>query len=134
MVGGSLQGTLSETTWTTWSAGQSDPFQVNRAAGGLYRLPNATALTPMILSDLSDEPILFESDGSATGLTWGDALVRFVSPTVGVVGDPGFVPPAFGDLDLLVVSEIPEPTTWFLMLTAFGGTWLVIRTRSIDRE
>ncbi len=119
IVGGSLLSPLSLTNWSTWSAGQDDPFHAAAYLGGLYQLPPATVSSRLLLSELSGLPILLAADGSDTGRVWGDAQVRWVSPQAGF--GSGYDPARFTDLDLLEVTVIPEPTSLALLGLALGA-------------
>ncbi|GEM_PF-4211636 len=125
VVGGSSAGPVSPSSWTTWSAGQDDPFRVGRYLGSKFMLPTGAVSSSMTLSDIVDLPILLEADGTDTGMTWGDARVRWVTPTAGFAGGTGFNPDVTAELDLLVVSKIPEPTT--LAVLGLFGAMLILR-------
>ena len=119
IVGGNLQGTLSSTDWVIFRAGQDDLFHVAPYLGDLYALPPATPGNRMSLSDLSQEPILLSEDDSPSGLLWGDALVRWVSPQGGF--GSGYDPVVTSDLDDLLVYQIPEPRLIGLLMGLLAG-------------
>lgn len=120
VIGGGLTSPLSQTEWTVFSAGQGDLFHVEDFLGNLYQTPAATPGNPLTLAAISQLPILLQADGSDTGMVWGDALVRWVTPHAGL--GSGFDPPRTTDLDDLRVFVIPEPATVFLL--GFAGILL----------
>lgn len=84
----------------------------------------------LLLSDLSQLPILLAADGSDTGRVWGDAQVRWASPQAGFSGGAGYDPALTTDLDLLEVTLIPEPST----LALLGLSLLALGSRSRLRK
>lgn len=128
VVGGNGKGPISTSTWTTFSAGQSDFFRVRPYLGDKFELPAGATNTFMTLSNIANLPVLLASDGSPSGMTWGDAQVRWVTPTAGYSGGSGYNPDVTAELDLLIVSKIPEPTT-LMVLSLFGGLLILRRFR-----